>query len=144
MPRGFTRQHIELAMKNGSKFHGAVVPLVTPFTAAGELDEPALARLVDAASRRRCRGNFCPRHHRRGSARAAGVCAAGWWHWPSSAPPARTLVFAGLGDVRLADLSEANEFFQIGADAVVAHPPISRKSLRRINCTTGIRLCWRD
>ena len=39
----------------------------------------------------------------------------------------RTQIFVGLGDVQLADLSEANESFHVGADAVVAHPPIREK-----------------
>jgi 4-hydroxy-tetrahydrodipicolinate synthase len=39
----------------------------------------------------------------------------------------RAVVFAGLGDVRSADLTEANEFLRAGADAVVCHPPISEK-----------------
>lgn len=113
-------------MKNGSKFHGAVVPLVTPFTAAGELDEPALARLVDAQVAGGVEGIFVlgttgegahvPGELRRRLVALAVQRAAG-----------RTLVFAGLGDVRLADLSEANEFFQIGVNAVVAHPPIREK-----------------
>jgi len=39
----------------------------------------------------------------------------------------RVLVYAGLGDIRAANLAEANEFFLAGADAVVVHPPISEK-----------------
>jgi len=37
------------------------------------------------------------------------------------------MVFAGLGDVRLANLTEANGYFHAGADGLVAHPPISEK-----------------
>ena len=49
MPRGFTKQLTErIEMKMGAKYHGAVVPIVTPFTVSGALDEPALERLVDA------------------------------------------------------------------------------------------------
>src|SRR5207237_9686098 len=39
----------------------------------------------------------------------------------------RAVIFAGLGDIRSADVTEANEFFRAGADVVVAHPPISEK-----------------
>jgi len=39
----------------------------------------------------------------------------------------RAQIFAGLGDIGGADVSEANEFFHAGADAVVAHPPIAEK-----------------
>ena len=113
-------------MNNGSKFHGAVVPLVTPFTAAGRLDEAALERLVDAQIAGGVEGIFVlgttgegahvPREFRRRLVELAVRRAA-----------KRTQIFAGLGDVRLADLSEANEFFYVGADAVVAHPPIRER-----------------
>ena len=113
-------------MKNSQKYHGAVVPLVTPFTAAGALDEPALERLVDAQIAGGVEGIFVlgttgegahvPRTLRRRLVEVAAKRAA-----------KRTLIFAGLGDVRLADVAEANEFFHAGADAVVVHPPISEK-----------------
>ena len=34
-------------MNDESKFRGVIVPMVTPVTAAGGLDEPAVNRLVD-------------------------------------------------------------------------------------------------
>ena len=37
-------------MKNGTKYHGAVVPMVTPVTTSGELDETAVDRLIGLAS----------------------------------------------------------------------------------------------
>ena len=113
-------------MHNGLKYHGAVVPLVTPFTAAGGLDEPALERLVDAQIAGGVEGIFVlgttgegahvPHGFRRRLVELTVQRAA-----------KRTQVFAGLGDVQLADLSEANEFLQAGAAAVVAHPPIREK-----------------
>src|SRR5438552_3137620 len=36
-----------IVMSNGLKHDGVVVPMVTPVTAAGHLDEPAADRLVD-------------------------------------------------------------------------------------------------
>ena len=113
-------------MKNGSKYHGAVVPLVTPFTAQGALDEAALERLVEAQIVGGVEGIFVlgttgegahvPRALRRRLVEVAVKRAA-----------KRTLIFVGLGDVRLADVAEANEFFHAGADAVVVHPPIAEK-----------------
>ena len=113
-------------MKNGLKYHGAVVPMITPFTAQGALDEPALGRLVDSMVAGGVEGIF-----------VLGTTGEGA-HVPRALRKKlveltvrhankRTLIFVGLGDVRLADLSEANEFFHAGADAVVAHPPISEK-----------------
>src|ERR1039458_1990510 len=92
-------------MHNGLKYHNAVVPLVTPFTAAGGLDEPALERLVDAQIAGGVEGIFVlgttgegahvPCELRRRLVELTVQRAAG-----------RTQVFAGLGDVQLADRSE--------------------------------------
>jgi 2-dehydro-3-deoxy-D-pentonate aldolase len=113
-------------MKNGPKYHGAVVPLVTPFTAQGALDVAALDRLLDS----QIVGDV------------AGIFVLGTTGEGAHVPRAlrrqlveqtvrrvnqRTKVFVGLGDVRNADVSEANEFIRAGADAVVAHPPIAEK-----------------
>ena len=113
-------------MRTGLKYHGAVVPLVTPFTAPGALDEAALDRLVDAQLAGGVAGIFVlgttgegahvPREFRR---RLVERTVA---RVKKSA-----LVYAGLGDIQSSDMSEANEFFQAGADVVVAHPPISEK-----------------
>jgi 4-hydroxy-tetrahydrodipicolinate synthase len=113
-------------MRHGPKYHGAVVPLVTPFTAQGTLDEVALDRLVDAQLAGDVEGVFVlgttgegahvPREFRRRLVERTVARVK-----------KRALVYAGLGDIRSADLSEANEFFQAGADVVVAHPPISEK-----------------
>lgn len=113
-------------MKNGLKYHGAVVPMVTPFTGQGALDVAALDRLVDALLAGGVEGIFVlgttgegahvPREFRR-QLLAQTV----------KRTRQRAKIFAGLGDVRRADVSEANEFIQAGADAVVAHPPIAEK-----------------
>ncbi len=102
------------------------MPLVTPFTAQGALDEAALDRLVDLQL----------------AGGVAGIFVLGTTGEGAHVPPpvrrqllARTLarvkgqalVYAGLGDIRAASVSEANEFLQAGADVVVAHPPISEK-----------------
>ncbi len=126
MRRRFTRQPTDLKMRNGSKYHGAVVPLVTPFASAGTLDEAALARLVDLQVGGGVAGIFVlgttgegahvPRELRRRLVSQTVTLVK-----------KRAVVFAGLGDIQSADLSEANEFFHAGADAVVAHPPVSDK-----------------
>jgi dihydrodipicolinate synthase/N-acetylneuraminate lyase len=113
-------------MKKSQKYHGAVVPLVTPFTAAGALDAAALDRLVDAQIAGGVasifvlgttgEGAHVPREFRQQLVRQT-VARAG----------KRTKIFAGLGDIRQSDVTEANEFFHAGVDAVVAHPPIAEK-----------------
>ncbi len=114
-------------MTNRLKYQGAVVPLVTPFTVQGNLDEAALDRLVDWQI----------------DGGVAGIFVLGTTGEGAHVPPpirrqlvARTVarvkqrveVYAGLGDIRAADLTEANEFLRAGADVVVAHPPISEKT----------------
>jgi dihydrodipicolinate synthase/N-acetylneuraminate lyase len=116
----------EFKMKNGHKYHGAVVPMVTPFTPQGDLDGAALDRLVDVLLHANVEGIF-----------VLGTTGEG-----AHVPPAfrqqlvertvqrvkkRIKIFAGLGDIRDADVAEANRFLRAGVDAVVAHPPISKK-----------------
>ena len=113
-------------MNNEVKYRGAVVPMVTPFTAQGTLDTPALDRLVDALLGGGVEGIF-----------VLGTTGEGA-HVPRplrlqlvaqtvQRVQRRAQIFAGLGDIGGADVSEANEFFHAGADAVVAHPPIAEK-----------------
>ncbi len=113
-------------MKNGLKYHGAVVPLVTPFTTAGTLDSAALDRLVDAQIAGGVEGIFVL------GTTGEGAYVPRAWRRQLVAQTVRranqrTQIFVGLGDLRNSDVAEANEFFQLGANAVVAHPPLSEK-----------------
>ncbi len=100
--------------------------MVTPLTESGGLDEVALHRMVDKQAAGGVEGIF-----------VLGTTGEG-----AHVPPEtrrklvaetvkhvnrRMVVFAGLGDIRSVDVSEANQFFHAGVDAVVAHPPISDK-----------------
>jgi dihydrodipicolinate synthase/N-acetylneuraminate lyase len=111
-------------MNNGHKHNGVVVPMVTPVTATGELDETAVDRLVDSLVAGGVQGIFVlgttgeggsvQRPSRlqlikRVAGRAAGAC----------------LVYAGLADLRESEFDGVNEFFSAGAKAVVVHPPVS-------------------
>jgi 4-hydroxy-tetrahydrodipicolinate synthase len=105
-----------------SKHHGVIVPLVTPFTAAGEIDEVAAGRIVshcanggvhvfvlgttgEAAS--------IPTSKRLRLVKASVEAAAG-----------RIKVYAGIGDnCPEHSIAAANEYLRLGADAVVAHLP---------------------
>ena len=113
-------------MIQGKKYSGTVVPVVTPFTATGTVDEPALERLVEAQISGGVEGVFVlgttgegmhiPRDYRLRLLERVVRTAGG-----------RTRVFAGLGDVRRDEPAEADGFFQAGVDAVVAHPPIAER-----------------
>ena len=111
-------------MKNGSKYGGAVVPMVTPITAGGAVDETALVRLVEALLAGGVSGIFVlgttgegvnvPATQRRLVVERTVTAVA-----------KRAFVYAGLGDLKPDEHGIANDFFNAGADAVVVHPPIS-------------------
>lgn len=108
------------------KYHGAVVPMVTPLTPKGALDETAMEHIVNELIAGGVEGifvlgttgegSYVPRATSRRLVELTVQLAA-----------RRTQVFAGLGDIISARMSEANEYFHAGADAVVVHPPISEK-----------------
>jgi len=98
--------------------------MVTPVTADGKLDEPAVDRLVDSLVTGGVSGIFVlgttgegvhvPKAFRRQLVRRAARRVKNG-----------CLVYAGLGDLQRADFAAANDYFRDGAHAVVAHPPIS-------------------
>jgi dihydrodipicolinate synthase/N-acetylneuraminate lyase len=105
-------------------FQGAVIPMITPVTASGQLDEAAVDRVVDSLVAGGVSGIFVlgttgegahvPRSFRRQLVRRAASRAGN-----------RCLIYAGLGDLPASEFASANDYFRDGAHAVVAHPPIS-------------------
>ena len=111
-------------MNHSNKLHGAVVPMITPFTAGGELDEPAADALLDSLVAGGVAGIFVlgttgeavnvpPQFRRRLVERAVRRVAG------------RCLIYAGLGDLRPGESPLANEYLHAGADAVVVRPPVA-------------------
>jgi 4-hydroxy-tetrahydrodipicolinate synthase len=104
--------------------HGAVVPMITPVTAAGLLDEPAAGRLVDFLIAGGVNGIFVlgttgegasvPRAARQRLVELAVAKARG-----------RTLIYAGIGDMHPESAASGNQFLRAGADVIVARPPVS-------------------
>jgi 4-hydroxy-tetrahydrodipicolinate synthase len=113
-------------MTKATKYHGAVVPLVTPFASGGALDEEALAKLVEFQIGGGVAGIFVLGTTGEG-AYVPGETRRLLVAQIVKLVGQRAAVFAGLGDIRATDVSEANAFFHAGADAVVAHPPVSEK-----------------
>lgn len=109
-------------MNNGLKHHGLVVPIVTPVTRAGALDELAVERLVDFLVAGGVDGIFVLGTTGEGTAvpqafrRRLVECTA-------ERVKRRAKVYAGLGDLK--NVAVANDYFHAGADAVVARPPVS-------------------
>jgi 4-hydroxy-tetrahydrodipicolinate synthase len=111
-------------MKNGLKHYGTVVPMITPVTAGGELDEPAVDRLVDFLLAGGVEGIFVlgttgegaavPRASRRRLVERAVSRTKG-----------RAKIYAGIGDAHPNEVATGNDFIQIGADVLVARPPVS-------------------
>lgn len=111
-------------MTHGTKHCGVVVPMVTPVTQVGEIDEPAVSRLVESLIAGGVNGIF-----------VLGTTGEG-----SSVPPAtrlrlvdltvtqvkrRVRVYAGIGDTPTEALVMGNEYLDAGADALVARPPVA-------------------
>lgn len=111
-------------MNNGQQHYGVVVPMVTPVTPAGQLDESALDRLVAFLLAGGVDGIFVlgttgegvsvPRAFRRRLVERTVALAQ-----------RRAKVYAGVGDLYPKDVAAGNEYFHAGADAVVARPPVA-------------------
>lgn len=105
------------------KYCGVVVPMVSPFTRTGEIDEPAVGRIVEHLL----------------AARVAGIFPLGTTGEAASIHPqekrrlvaatiravrGRALVYAGISSNCLRESVEAAMAYkQLGADAAVAHVP---------------------
>jgi 4-hydroxy-tetrahydrodipicolinate synthase len=111
-------------MAKQMKLRGVVVPMVTPVTAAGLLDEPAAGRLIDFLIAGDVDGIFVlgttgegasvPRATRQRLVELAVAKACG-----------RTLIYAGTGDAPTEGATLGNKFLRAGADVIVARPPVS-------------------
>jgi len=110
-------------MVNREAFSGVIVPMVTPFTADGEIDKPAVRRIID---------HLC-------DAGVAGVFVSGTTGESASIAMhqkkelaaiavdftnKRAKVYAGISDNCFSCVVQAAEtYFDLGVDAVVAHVP---------------------
>src|ERR1051326_665583 len=99
-------------MSSNGKYCGVVVPIVTPVTAAGELDECSLEKLIDFLLTAGVEGIFVLGTTGEGpsvprTARAVCVQRA------VAQVGGKALVYAGIGDTCLADsIQTANRYFE--------------------------------
>ena len=106
-----------------SRFEGVIVPMVTTFTDAGEIDEQAVGRIVDHLLGARMSGIFV-------------LGTTGEIHSISEAARLRLVeittkyvagraeVYAGISSNCFADsIKAAENYFSIGVDAAIAHLP---------------------
>src|SRR5580698_10026102 len=111
-------------MKKDSKYQGTVVPMVTPFTADGRLDEPSLDRLVDSLLAGGIEGIFVmgttgegvaiPEADRRRIVAQTVARTRG-----------AVKVFAGISNGHLDENKMGNDYLRDGADALVLHPRLA-------------------
>jgi dihydrodipicolinate synthase/N-acetylneuraminate lyase len=110
-------------MKKDSKYQGAIVPMVTPFTADGRLDEASLERLVDSLLAGGVDGIFVmgttgegitiPAADRRRIVELTIARVKG-----------AVKIFAGISNTYPDEISIGNDYLQLGVDALVLHPPV--------------------
>lgn len=109
-------------MSSPSKHQGVIVPLVTPFTPQGEIDEAAAARIVN-----HCATSGLHVFVLGTTGEAASIATAkrlALVRASVKAAAGRIKVYAGIGDnCPENSIAAANEYLQNGADAVVAHLP---------------------
>lgn len=100
------------------------MPLITPLTAAGELDEAALDKLIDSMRAGGVEGVFVL------GTTGEGVSVPRTWRLKLvqravERVQGKCLVYAGIGDTCLADaIAAGNQYLETGAAAVVAQPPV--------------------
>lgn len=111
-------------MNTGLKYSGVVVPMITPVTEDGRLDEPAVDRLVDSLVAGGVDGIFVmgttgegtaiPRAYRRRLVERTAARVNG-----------NAKVFAGLGDAHPEEILAGNDYLGAGVHAVVSRPPVA-------------------
>lgn len=111
-------------MKTLIKHEGVVVPMMTPVTASGTLDDAAVDRLVEVLLAGKVHGVFMLGTTGEGASvsrperqrlvnRVVGKVQS------------KVAVYAGIGDLHPDDVAIGNEYLDAGVDAVVARPPVS-------------------
>ncbi len=99
--------------------------MVTPFTAAGGLDEVAVDQLVEALVADGVEGVFVLGTTGEGARIPQPFCRQ-FVGRVAKKIQGRCLLYAGLGDLNPSEFGCANDYLCAGADVVVVHPPISK------------------
>jgi len=111
------------APSSHTPYHGVVIPMITPVTPNGELDEPAVRRVIDHLIEGGVSGIFILGT----TGEAASISAAMKLRLAALTvehTAKRVLVYAGISHNCLANSVEAAQaFFELGVDVTVAHLP---------------------
>lgn len=108
-------------MKKDSKYQGVVVPMVTPFTADGRLDEPSLERLVNSLLAAGVDGIFVMGTTGEGIAIPAADRRRIVEQTVAKAKGALK-IFAGISNAHPEEIKVGNDYLQAGVNALVLHP----------------------
>lgn len=111
-----------MTQRTKEMYKGIVVPMVSPFTEKGEIDEAATGRLVDHITQNHCHpfvlGTTGEALSLTTSAKRILLKAA------HAANAGKMTLYAGIASTCLEDsISNGNEFLELGADVLVAHLP---------------------
>lgn len=106
------------------RHEGVVVPMITPVTHAGNLDESAVDRLVDTLLAGRVNGIFVLGTTGEG-AMVSSAQRQRLVERVVARVQSRALVYAGIGGLDTDDALTGNKSLEAGADAVVARSPIA-------------------
>jgi dihydrodipicolinate synthase/N-acetylneuraminate lyase len=110
-------------MNSGNSYCGVVVPMVSPFTPAGRIDEPAVGRIVEHLLKHRIGGIF-PLGTTGESASIRTEDKRRLVATTVKAVAGRAMVYAGVsGNCFQESVEAAVEYKQMGVNAVVAHMP---------------------
>jgi dihydrodipicolinate synthase/N-acetylneuraminate lyase len=104
--------------------HGAVVPMITPVTENGSLDEPATERVVDFLVTGGVDGIFVLGTTGEGASVPAGFRQR-LVELVVSRARGRALVYAGIGDTYPEAVTSGNAFLRAGADVIVSRPALA-------------------
>ncbi len=117
--------NVSMKTKSKLKHQGVVVPMITPVTREGMLDEPAVDRVVDFLLAGGVDGIFVLGTTGEGSAiptkhrRRLVECVV-------ARVQTRTRVYAGIGDAHPEEIQTGNDFLASGVDALVSRPPVNQ------------------
>jgi len=118
-----TYRLVDPMAQNPGKYSGVVVPMITPFTRDGMIDEPAVARIVELLVGARVSGIF-PLGTTGEAASIAPDQRRKMVAATIAANKKRAMVYAGIaGNCFSESVEAAKDFKTMGADCVVSHMP---------------------
>ena len=109
-------------MSTPKRYSGVIVPMATPFTESGRIDRATVERIANYLVEGGCHPFVLGTTGEGASIQERD--RAELVQWTVEAVAGRAMVYAGISTNVLEDAAEmARHYLELGADAVVAHPP---------------------